>query len=168
MPNDSGDFCTPSAIGYSPADVMTDTEGTQFSTASVDSTKVLTKVMILHPIATGIAFIAFLLTLGAGVIGSLFASIVSLIAFVITVVVLITDFVLFSIIKSNVNDDPTDSVAFYSTGLWTLLAAAICILLATIVVFFTCCSSRFHRNRQTTTSKVDGGYCSPTRRRRWF
>jgi len=146
---------------------MNQVEGTQFSRASSDTTKALTKVMILHPVATGVCFVAFLLTLGAGVVGSFLAALVALLSFVVTVVVLITDFVLFSIIKNNVNDDPTNSVAFYSTAMWTLLVAAICTLLGTIVVFFSCCSARFHRQR--TTSKVDGGYgAPPARRRRWI
>lgn len=152
-------------MGYSPAGYMNNIEGTQFSQYAADTTRALTKVMILHPIATGICFIAFLLTLGAGVVGSFLASLVALLAFLVTVVVLITDFVLFSIVRSNVNDDPTDSIARYSTGMWTLLVAAICTLLATIVVFFSCCSARLHRQR---TTKVESGYAAPPARRRRF
>jgi len=162
------DFCSSSMLGYSPADIMAQTEGTQFSDYAASTTRTLTKVMILHPIATGICFIAFMLSLGAGMVGSFLASLVALLAFLVTVVVLITDFVLFSIIKSNVNDDGRGSQAFYSTAMWTLLVAAICTLLGTIVVFFSCCSARLHSRRNHTTK--DAAYVSPprTRRRRFF
>jgi len=168
--NDNVDFCTRSQVGYSPADVMSDTQGTDFSDYARDTTRTLTKVMILHPIATGITFIAFVLALSAGVVGSFLASLVALLAFVITVVVLVTDFVLFSIIRSNVNDDNVGSEAFYSTAMWTLLAAAVCTLLGTVVVFFTCCSGRLHERRTRRRTVKDPAYVSPpaTRRRRWF
>jgi hypothetical protein len=164
---DNKDFCTPSMVGYSPSDYMTSVEPqAHYNQDAHDSTNALTKVMILHPVATGICFISFLLTLGAGVVGSLLASIVAVIAFIVTVVVLITDFVLFSIIKSGVNNDNTGSVAYYSTGLWTILAAAILTLIAAVIIFLSCCSARLH-HRRTTTNKVDG-YAEPTRRRRFF
>jgi len=163
-----GDYCSPSQLGYAPADIMARTEGTQFSQYAADTTRALTKVMVLHPIACAMCFIAFLLSLGAGVVGSFLASVVALLAFLVTVVVLITDFVLFSIIKSNVNDDNSASNAQYSTGMWTLLAAAVCTLLATVVIFFSCCSARLHSRRNRTSKEA--GYVSPprTRRRRFF
>ncbi len=125
-------------------------EGITFSNAARDSANALSKVMILHPVATAICFISFLLNLGAGVVGSFLASVVALIAFVVTAIVCITDFVLFSIIKVDVNDPNTGNGgdAFYSTGIWTLLAAAILTLIAAIVTFITCCSTRFHRSRK--------------------
>jgi len=165
------DFCTRSQVGYAPADVMTDTEGIAFSDYARDTTRTLTKVMILHPIATGIVFIAFLLSLGAGVVGSLLSAMVALLAFLVVVVVLVTDFVLFSIIRSNVNDGNQGSEAFYSTAMWTLLAAAVCTLFGTVVVFFTCCSARLHDRRTRGHGvKHDPAYVSPpaTRRRRRF
>jgi len=170
VPNSNGDFCTSSMIGYAPADVLSQAEGTQFSGYAADTTRGLTKVMILHPIAAGVTFIAFMLSLGAGMVGSFLAALVALAAFVITVVVLITDFVLFSILKNNVNDHNAGSQAYYSTAMWTLLAAAILILIGTIVVFFTCCSARLHKRRHGAV-KTDPAYVAPTttrRRRRFF
>jgi uncharacterized membrane protein len=151
---------------------MNQVENTQFSDYSVRTTRSLTKAMVLHPIACGINFIAFMLALGAGMVGSLLASLVAALAFLVTLVILIIDFVLFSIIKSNVNDDGTGAHAFYASAAWTLLVGAICSLLGTIVVFFTCCSGRMHRRRERTMTKhevVQDGYAPPTtRRRRWF
>jgi hypothetical protein len=147
---------------------MAQNSGADFSDYARDTTRVLTKVMILHPIATGVLFIAFMLSLGAGTVGSFLAAVVALLAFLITVVVLVVDFVLFSIIRSNVNDSNGGDQAFYSTAMWTTLAAAICALLGTVVVFFSCCSARLHKRR--TGHVKDPAYVSPpaTRRRRRF
>ena len=131
--------------------------------------------MVLHPIATAILFIAFVLSLGAGIFGSLFAALVSALGFVTTVVVLICDFVLFHVVKDNIDDQRTganggdDTYARYGVAIWLLLVSAICSLIGTIVVFLTCCSGRLHRRRETR-SKVDH-YSPPattTRRRRWW
>lgn len=150
---------------------MNSIEDTSFSTAYADSAKGLTRVMILHPVACGISFIAFLLGAGAGLFGSLFAALVSLVAFIVTVVALICDFVLFAIIRDHVNsnsDDTSGSHATYSVAIWTILAAAICSLIGAVILFFTCCSARLHKRRNNTVPKNDYGTATTTRRRRWF
>ncbi|CAK7235849.1 hypothetical protein SBRCBS47491_009435 [Sporothrix bragantina] len=167
--NGGADACSPKKVGYNPAAVVTAADvSTSFSTASEDSTKALTRVMILHPIATGVAFIAFLLAVGAGVVGSFLGAFVSLLTFIITAVVLITDFVLFHIIKDHVNDSNSGAKAKYGVAIWLLLVAAICSLLGTLVVFFSCCSARMHRQRHVSSGKVDPAYVQAPRRRRFF
>lgn len=145
-------------------------DGTQFSTYASDTTRSLTKAMILHPIACGVNFIAFLLALGAGVVGSLLASLVALLAFLVTAVACIIDFVLFSIVRSNVNDHGdagSGASAHYGAAAWTILVSAICSLIGAVVVFFTCCSARLHR-RRTVSAKGDYGAPVPPARRRRF
>jgi type IV secretory pathway VirB3-like protein len=166
----SGDICSKSRVGYSPAAVMAATDGTQFSDYAEDTTRSLTKAMILHPIACGINFIAFLLALGAGMVGSLLASLVALLAFLTTAVACIIDFVLFSIIKSNVNDrgHTTGTGAYYGAGAWTTLVSAICSLIGAVVVFFTCCSARLHRRRGLAAKGDYGAPVAPARRRRFW
>lgn len=145
---------------------MSAIDGTEFSDYAEDTTRALTKAMILHPIACGINFIAFLLALGAGMVGSLLASLVALLAFLTTAVACIIDFVLFSIVKSNVNDrgEETGSGAYYSSAAWTILVSAVCSLVGAVLVFFTCCSARMHR-RRSVGPKSDFG--EPVPRRRW-
>lgn len=143
---------------------MAQIDGTGFSTASGDTANALTKVMILHPIACGLAFIAFLLALGSGVCGSLLASMVSGVTFIITLVVMATDFVWAGIIKNAVNSDGTGSHAYYSVGMWTILVAMIILFFATFLIFFSCFTSR----RSNRTSKIDGAYANGTTRRRHF
>ncbi|KAL1855694.1 hypothetical protein VTK73DRAFT_8525 [Phialemonium thermophilum] len=161
-------FCTKAHVGYYPTDVISSIDNTDFSHAARTSTRALTKVMILHPIACGIDFLAFVLALGAGVVGSLLASLVALVGFVVTVVVLITDFVLFAIVRRHVNHDDTSGAhAHYGPAAWTLLASAVCALLGTIVVFFTCCSARLHERHRSSMAVKGDGYPA-TRRRRWI
>ncbi|KAK4449121.1 SUR7/PalI family-domain-containing protein [Podospora aff. communis PSN243] len=162
------DDCSPSRVGYSPATVMNIIDGTDFSDYAEDTTRALTKAMILHPIACGLNFIAFLLALGAGMVGSLLASLVALIAFIVTAVALIIDFVMFSIVRNNVNDNVTDAHAYFGEAAWTTLVAAICSLVGTVVVFLTCCSARLHKRRNRGVVPAKGEYVEPPRRRRRF
>lgn len=166
------DWCSPRTIGYQPASIMATIEGTGFSTASGDTANGLTRVMILHPIACGLAFISFFLALGSGICGSLFASAVSFITFLITLVVMACDFAAFGIIRNNVNNDGTGSRAEFGVGMWTVLAAMVALLLGTIIVFFSCCFSRRSRRNEVRHSKVDNGYANGgaavTRRRRFW
>lgn len=151
---------------------MSDIEDTSFSDAAHGTVKGLTRVMVLHPVAAGISFIAFLLALGAGFIGSLLGALVSLVAFIVTIVVLACDFALFGIVKDHVNSKPDDSSgssASFSVAIWTILAAAICLLIGAVVLFFTCCSARLHKKRRSEPmAKTDYGTATTTRRRRWF
>lgn len=147
---------------------MASVEGTDFGTASADTAKGLTRVMILHPIATGLAFIGFVLALGAGVVGSFLASLVSFITFIVTVVALICDFVAFGIVKDKVNNDSSGSDASFSVAIWTILGSAVCSLLATVIVFFTCCSARLHRGRAMRSKGEFNAHPAATRRRRFW
>lgn len=158
---------------------MESIDQTDFSTASTDTSKALTRVMVLHPVACALAFIAFILAAGSGVIGAVAAALVTLVAWIVTVVVMVTDFVAFGLIKRHVNDDGSGSHASmssplpmfdsfmltqhpeFSTAMWTLVAAMICLFLAFFIVLLTCCSSR--RHRQTHVSKhADAGYANGT------
>lgn len=184
-----GDDCSGTHVGYDAAGVLANSSSGAFDTSDFagDTANALTRVMVLHPVAAGLSFISFLLALGAGVVGSFLAAIVSLLTFVVTLVVLITDFVGFAVLKNAVNRadngasaefgacskfSPHFSSVRYSTVLtfilsvWTLLVAAICNLIATVVVFFTCCSARLHKKR--SSAKVERYDSPPSARRRWF
>ncbi|TVY92895.1 pH-response regulator protein [Lachnellula willkommii] len=163
------DYCTDKHIGYNPAHIMDGADKTDFNTASTDTTKALTRVMVLHPVACGLAFIAFLLAAGSGVIGAVAAALVTAVTWIVTIVVMCTDFVAFGIIKRHVNRDGSGSYAHFSTAMWTLVAAMICLFFAFFIVLLTCCSSRVHR--QSHVSKHgDAGYengTTTTKRRFW-
>ncbi|KAI0134433.1 pali-domain-containing protein [Xylariales sp. AK1849] len=166
----SGDSCSRSHVGYDAASVV-EQNNFHVSNYKADTVNALTKVQVLHPVACVLSFIAFLLALGAGIVGSFLAALVALLAFLVTLVVLITDFVGFAILKNAVNSVVgSNAHAEFGAAAWTLLASAICNLLATVVVFFTCCSARLHKKRNTTkTERYDDAPAGTTRtRRRWF
>jgi hypothetical protein len=161
------DQCFPKHIGYDPAEIMSVIDHTTFDKAATDTTKALTRVMILHPVACGLAFIAFFLALGAGFFGAIFASLVAAVAWLVTLVVMVIDFVLFGIIKRHVNHDGSGSNAYFSVGMWTILAAMIVLFFATFIVLFTCFSSRMHRQNGTTKEAGYGGTNTTRRRHFW-
>ncbi|KAI8629903.1 pali-domain-containing protein [Xylariaceae sp. FL1651] len=162
--------CSNSMIGYDPVMVIEQyVDGTSFSDYAHSTSRALTKVMVLHPIATGLAFISFFLALGAGVVGSFLAALGSFITFLVILVVLITDFVSFAIVKSAVNDSSRDNVsASWGAASWTTLVAAILCLFATVILIFTCCSARLHRRRESHYRDTKLPPASTPRRRRWF
>lgn len=161
------DFCSGSSIGYKPIVIMERVDGVSFSHASRDTADSLTNAMILHPIACAIAFIAFLLALGAGFIGSIFAAMVAAVAWIVTVVVMAIDFALFAIVKNKVNGDSSSSHAKYGPAMWTVVGAMIALFFGMAIVLFTCCSSRLHRNRNTSKT-AEAGYTGRTTTRRRF
>lgn len=170
----SRDHCSGRHIGYNPANIMTRIDSTEFGSGSENTSEGLTRVMVLHPVACALSFLGFLLALGSGFIGALFASLVSGLAFLVAVVVMATDFALFSIVKNHIGDDTgaSGSTAHYSTAMWTLLAATVCLFLATFVVLFACCSARRLKNRESG-GHVEKGYVAygtragTTKRRFW-
>merc|ERR1711977_245741 len=85
---DSHDYCSGRHIGYNPANIMTRIENTDFGSASENTSEGLTRVMVLHPVACALSFLA----LGSGFIGALFAAFMSALAFIVTIVVMATDF----------------------------------------------------------------------------
>ena len=91
------DYCYPRHVGYKPADIISSIDGTPFSKAASDTVDGLTRVMVLHPIACAVAFIAFALSCGAGVVGSLLGAMVAALAWVLTLVVMAVDFSLFGV-----------------------------------------------------------------------
>ncbi|KAH8164067.1 hypothetical protein CIB48_g4194 [Xylaria polymorpha] len=142
--------CSSSHIGYDPVAVIErNVPDTSFSDYAHDTARALTKVMVLHPIATGLAFISFFLALGSGFVGSFLAAVGAFVTFLVVLVVLITDFVSFAIVKSAVNDSSSSVVASWGAASWTTLVAAILCLFATVILLFTCCSARLHRRRET-------------------
>ncbi|KAK1253634.1 hypothetical protein MKX07_001711 [Trichoderma sp. CBMAI-0711] len=149
------DACTHSHVGYEGTDALTQVTSLNFSKSDRDGFRILTKVMILHPIAAGLTFLAFLLCLGTSFLGSFVASFFSFLAFVATVIAMACDFAGFEIIKHAVNTrGPANVEAHWGPAVWCILAAAALTLIATILVFVTCCAGRV-KNRRTRRSKSE-------------
>lgn len=153
----SADSCSKAAVGYNAAQVLRSSNSNLDISDSVAATaNSLTKVMILHPVACGMSFLAFMMALGAGVVGSFMAAIVAALTFLVTVLVMITDFIGFATLMHAVNDAADDNnlsvKAEWGACAWTTLVSAVCNLIATVVVFLTCCSARIHSRRNRTTA----------------
>jgi len=165
------DRCSKSHIGYNAARVIRGVDGTRFSNAAENTIEALTNVMVLHAVATGIFFIAFLLSLGKGVLISLMATAITALGFLITAVAVICDFVGFSIIRRRVRRDSDNSSAHYGPAAWCILAAAVLSLIATVLVFITCCAGRrerSHHHRNRKAEAYDGPVTAAPRRRRFW
>ena len=92
------DFCYPRTIGYAPATIMSTIDhSASLSDSGRHTVDALTKAMILHPIACVLAFIAFLLSCGAGVVGSLLGVAVAALAWILALVVMAIDFSIFGV-----------------------------------------------------------------------
>lgn len=164
------DYCSKRSIGYQPASVMANIDGTHFSGAASNTADGLSNVMVLHPVACALSFIAFCLALGSGIFGALLASIFSAIAWLITLVVMATDFVMWGIVKNHVNDDKSGSHAVFGVAMWCVLAAMVALFFGTFVVLFSCCSARRHRRSERVggaKSYANEGPTTTTRRRFW-
>ncbi|KAI0596315.1 actin cortical patch SUR7/pH-response regulator pali [Biscogniauxia sp. FL1348] len=150
--------CTRASVGYDPISAVeqyTDGSLSSVGDAATASARALTRVMVLHAVATGLAFVSFALAAGAGVVGSLLGALGALVSFVVVLVALVCDFVGLAIVRSAINDasddiggDGVTANARWGSAAWTVLAAAVCCLLAAVVLFFTCCSARMHRRRE--------------------
>lgn len=94
--NANSDYCTKKVIGYKPVDLMESIDGTDFNTVGRKTANGLTGSFILHPIASGLTFIAALVALG-GFFGSIVGLILAVLAWVLTVVVMAIDFAIFGV-----------------------------------------------------------------------
>jgi hypothetical protein len=90
------DWCSPKAIGYKPAVIMSAIDGTSFSRVGTATADGLTNAFVLHPVAAGLAFIAALCSIG-GIFGGLLATLIAILAWLITLVVMVIDFVVFGV-----------------------------------------------------------------------
>ena len=148
------DYCPPRVHGYSPTSIMRALDGSSFHASHPKTTDSLTHAQILHPITAAIAFLAFLVSAGAGIVGSLFGAAIAAVAFVLTLVVMATDFALWGAIRSDVNGDLSGSVARYGEAIWLVLAAVVLLFVGGGVVLVTCCSARRERRRERKTEFV--------------
>ena len=97
------DTCFPKMIGYKPAVIMSQIDGSGFNTDHTHTVDALTNAFVLHPVACALAFIAGIVAFG-GFLGSLVGVLVALVAWIITVAVMAIDFAVFGV--SNIHPFP--------------------------------------------------------------
>ncbi|GAA5976688.1 hypothetical protein JCM5350_006721 [Sporobolomyces pararoseus] len=120
------DMCSATQLGYELPPIIAEIasvtgtidQGTQ------DTIRAVTKAFVLHPIATGIAFLAFLIAACSDRIGFLCASFVTLFTFLVTAACVVLDIVFFYVVRRYVEDHYDVTVDInYSTGTWLTVAA---------------------------------------------
>jgi hypothetical protein len=167
---DGDDVCSGSHVGYNPVRALENFSQYDLSNTRETTAKALTRVMVLHPVAAVLAFLTFVVAFFAhGVMASLIGTLLGVLTFIVSLVVMVTDFVWVAIVRNAVNDDADGSPAKFSTAMWTTLIATICALIGTIVVFFACCSSRRkdrHAKYGTEKPVRTGGFLGRFRRGR--
>ncbi|KAH6609578.1 hypothetical protein Trco_002924 [Trichoderma cornu-damae] len=142
------DDCTGVHVGYDPTAALGQVTQLTFSKSDRDSTRILTRVLVLHPVAAGLTFLAFLLCLGTSFLGSFVASLFSALALVATIIALASDFAGFEIIKHAVNTrGPSNLEAHWGPAVWCIVAAGALTLIATVLIFVTCCAGRVKKSR---------------------
>jgi hypothetical protein len=113
-----------------------------FNSISGGTSDAFTRIMVLHPIACGVTFIAFLVSIAGGLVGSLAGALTAFVAWILTIVVLATDFTLFGVVRNHINHDKTDTKAYFGSAMWMLVASFMMLGLGMAIVFFTCCAAR--------------------------
>ena len=150
---DSPDWCSGRHVGYEPAHIIAAVDRTKLTDIEAGTSDSLTRAMILHPIACGVAFIAWIVSIGAGTIGSLFGVLTALVAWVLCLIVMATDFSLFGILRHHVNHDRSGSRAYFGEAIWCLCAAFVLLFFAMIIVTFTCFSARREKKKVAAVQK---------------
>ncbi|KAJ7160948.1 hypothetical protein C8R46DRAFT_955861 [Mycena filopes] len=150
--NPDGNSCTPTGVGYRIGDEIAALSLPPFSHAKSVSLHGLTQGLILHQIAAGIAFLAFLMAVCSHRLGYLIASAVAFIAFLFSLAAMIIDFVTFGSVRKHVRDNGGDAV--WGNAIWMVLAATVVLFFASIATCFACVTAR----RRTRSSKTAANY----------
>ena len=79
-----------------------------------------------------------------------------MLAFVLTLIVLATDFTTFGIVRNHVNDDPGNSRAYFSSAIWLVLVTFVLLFFGMVIVLFTCASTRREKKREKAAQKNEG------------
>lgn len=96
-------------------------------------------------------------------LGFIFASLISFLAFIASVLALVLDFVAFTLVKNAINNNVTlqenDVSASYGNAIWMVLAATVILFFASFVACFECCGS--FRRRKSDPNYVGNGRWTP-------
>ncbi|GAA5918594.1 hypothetical protein JCM1841_002266 [Sporobolomyces salmonicolor] len=136
------DSCSPAHVGYNPSDYIRDGLP-PFLFRGSNIGDVSTSALVLHPIATGLAFLAFLIAAISHRIGFLWAAFMACLTWVVVLVVVVIDITTFYHVRQQANDLATLSATY---------GAGFCTMVAFILLFFAgsaTCSSCVSARRRT-------------------
>ncbi|BGP37412.1 hypothetical protein JCM10450v2_001322 [Rhodotorula kratochvilovae] len=147
----ASDQCTSTQVGYQlpsalislaeSAGVLSDTEQTAINA--------VTSALILHPIACGVSFFAFLIAACSDRLGFICASLIATLAAALALVAMILDLVLVAVVRKWFDRNSLDGVVdvSYSVGTWTTVAAFACLFVGVFTTLCACVTDRRRRRR---------------------
>jgi len=143
--NPSGDrTCLASGYGY--AVHVTSTANNQNQTATIHSA--WTTGLAVHPVATSVAFLAFIFSFSTHLTMTLIASLLSFLAATLTLIAFAIDIALYGLVKAELRDFNVAVTTTTAPGFWLTFASLILLLLAGCTV----CFGRRKRSGGTTTA----------------
>jgi len=145
----NSDVCTSSQVGYQlPTVLVTLAQATGvLSDSAQDAINAVTSALILHPIACGLSFFAFLIAACSDRLGFLCASLTALLAAIVALAAMILNLVLVTVVRAWLSKNNVDQFVdvSYEVGTWLTVAAFACLVVG---VLTTCCACFTDRRRR--------------------
>lgn len=124
--------------------------------------------VVLHPVASAVAFIAAFIAMAAGFAGSLIGGCIAFLAWIFSVVAVGIDFTVFGIVKKRLDDynDNNELHGYdlwestFGPALWCVVVAFVFLTVGTPIVLFT--SFRVRRAEKRTAPRQSYSYASAT------
>jgi hypothetical protein len=155
----SGGRCSPKRLGYRFDDNVARALGVSDITDMIS--RVTTSVFVLNPIATGLTFIAFLISLfmlrkganGTSRLPSFLTFGVGILAALVTTAAFIANIAIVAIVRNRIRNDLDGAVTMdWGNAVWMTLGAVVALWLALIGAMCGICGFGSHRRRRTTTT----------------
>lgn len=117
------------------------------SDSAQDAINAVTSALILHPIACGLSFFAFLIAACSDRLGFLCASLTALLAAIVALAAMILNLVLVTVVRAWLSKNNVDQFVdvSYEVGTWLTVAAFACLVVG---VLTTCCACFTDRRRR--------------------
>ncbi|GAA5891721.1 hypothetical protein JCM5296_001840 [Sporobolomyces johnsonii] len=132
------DSCSPAQVGYDPSDYIQASLPRFFR--GTDIGDVSTSALVLHPIATGLAFFAFLIAAVSHRLGFIFAALVAGVVWVVVLALVVVDITTFRHVRQQASDfAPLSTI--YGAGFCTIVAF-ILLFFGALATCFSCVSAR--------------------------
>lgn len=110
---------------------------------SSTSLKDLTDGLALHPACAALIFLAFLIAACSHFLGFIFAAVIASLTWVLVLITLVVDAVLFGVLKSRVGNGLLgDATASYSVAFWLVLASVVLLFFGVLGTLFACVTDR--------------------------
>ncbi|KAF2169341.1 hypothetical protein M409DRAFT_20564 [Zasmidium cellare ATCC 36951] len=137
--SEEGNTCQPVSIGcdvFAAVDFLIDGP---FDGEKCGTAESLTHAMVMHPIASAVAFIAAFMSMAAGFAGSLIGGITAVLAWVFVMVAMAIDFTVRGIVKKRLDDHGQNSDMEGQSGpvMWCVVAAFVFLTVCIPIVLYT-------------------------------